>query len=208
MNNLEQYCIEHSHEESKILKELKKHTYAHEKAPQMISGILVGNILSLLIQSINAKKILEVGMFTGYSALNMAQFIDDTSEIHTCELMEEHVETAKSFFKKSKHGHKIFIHQGLALNTLENFKINSFDFGFIDADKINYLKYYKRCIHLIQSGGILVLDNMLWGGSVLDPKDEQSITLNNLAKIINEDKRITNIMFPIRDGLMVCYKNE
>ena len=206
MNNLEQYCIEHSHEESKLLKELKKHTYAHEKAPQMISGILVGNILSLLIQSINAKNILEVGMFTGYSALNMAHFIDDDAEIHTCELMEEHVETAKSFFKKSKHGHKIFIHQGLALNTLENFKINSFDFCFIDADKINYLKYYKRCIHLIQSGGILVLDNMLWGGSVIDPKDDDSKKLREVGDYIQNDSRVYNALFPIRDGLMVCIK--
>ena len=206
MNNLEQYCIEHSYEESQLLKELTKHTYAHEKAPQMISGILVGNILSMLIQAINAKKILEIGMFTGYSALNMAQFIDDDAEIHTCELMEEHIETAKSFFSQSKHKGKIFIHQGWAINILESFKINSFDLVFIDADKINYLKYYKRCIQLVRVGGIIVLDNMLWGGSVITPKDDDSKKLREVGDYIQRDNRVFNTLLPIRDGIMICIK--
>tara|TARA_B100001750_G_scaffold228641_1_gene223276 strand:- start:2250 stop:2873 length:624 start_codon:yes stop_codon:yes gene_type:complete len=206
MNSIEEYCINHSNQESSILKELTQFTYATEKAPQMISGALVSNFLSLLIKAINPQKILEVGMFTGYSALNIAEHTRDSAEIHTCELMEEHIETAKSFFKKSKHGHKIFIHQGLAIDTLENFKINSFDFGFIDADKINYLKYYKRCIHLIKSKGILVLDNMLWGGSVLDPKDDDSKKLREVGDYIQTDSRVHNALFPIRDGLMVCIK--
>jgi len=206
MNSIEEYCINHSNQESSILKELTQFTYATEKAPQMISGALVSNFLSLLIKAINPQKILEVGMFTGYSALNIAEHTRESAEIHTCELMEEHIETAKSFFKKSKHGHKIFIHQGLAIDTLENFKINSFDFGFIDADKINYLKYYKRCIHLIKSKGILVLDNMLWGGSVLNPKDDDSKKLREVGDYIQTDSRVHNALFPIRDGLMVCIK--
>ena len=208
MNNIEEYCIKYSNKESKLLAELKQFTFENEEAPQMISGQLVGNFLMMLIKSGNYKKILEVGMFTGYSALNIADYLPEDGEIHTCEIMDRHVSTAKEFFKRSKNGNKIIIHPGDACETLEKFKINSFDFIFIDADKNNYINYYKKCIHLLKSGGMIVLDNMLWGGSVLDPKDEQSIILNNLAKIINEDKRITNIMFPIRDGLMVCYKNE
>tara|TARA_B100000959_G_C14839991_1_gene565608 strand:+ start:346 stop:969 length:624 start_codon:yes stop_codon:yes gene_type:complete len=206
MNNIEEYCINHSKQESSILKELTKYTYAHEKAPQMISGALVGNFLSLFIQMIKPKKILEIGMFTGYSALNMSEFIEEDAEIHTCELMEEHVETAKSFFKKSIHGHKIFIHQGLAIDTLENFKINSFDMGFIDADKINYLQYYQRAVQLIRSEGILILDNMLWGGSVLDPKDDDAKKLREVGDYIHNDSRVYNALFPIRDGLMICIK--
>ena len=206
MNNIEDYCIEYSRKESHIVSEIKKFTHKNEEAPQMISGEIVGNFLMMLIKSLNCKKILEVGMFTGYSALNMAEYLPEDGELHTCEIMDKHINTASSFFKRSKYGKKIIIHKGDACKTLENFKVNSFDFIFIDADKNNYINYYNKCIHLIKSGGIIVLDNMFWGGSVLNPQDEQSITLNTLANIINEDERILNIMFPIRDGLMVCMK--
>ena len=110
------------------------------------------------------------------------------------------------FFKQSKNGNKIIIHKGDATETLEKFTVNSFDFIFIDADKNNYINYYKKCMHLVTSGGMIVLDNMFWGGAVLNPKDEQSIILNSLAEIINNDQRVINIMLPIRDGLMLCYK--
>ena len=207
MDNINQYCIQHSEKETDILKKIKDYTFQNEKAPQMISGEIVGNVLALLIKSINAKKILEVGMFTGYSAVTMAQAVDGDGEIHTCELMEEHIKTAKMFFKESNYDNKIFIHEGLALETLENFKINTFDFAFIDADKINYINYYNRCMMLIRKGGIIVLDNMLWSGQVLDPKDDDSIALNKTAEHINNDNRVFNHMLTIRDGLMVCIKN-
>ena len=206
MSNIEDYCNKHSKKESTLLLSLKKFTYENEEAPQMISGSLVGNLLMMLIKTSNAKKVLEVGMFTGYSALNMAECLPDDGEVHTCEIMGRHINTAKRFFQNSQHNNKISIHKGDACETLEKFKINSFDLIFIDADKTNYIIYYKKCMHLLKSGGIMVLDNMLWGGSVLNPKDEQSITLNKLADIINEDKRNINIMLPLRDGLMICYK--
>ena len=206
MSSIEDYCVKHSKLESPLLSSLKQFTYENEEAPQMISGSLVGNLLMMLIKTSNFKKILEVGMFTGYSALNIAECLPNDGEIHTCEIMDRHVDTANRFFKQSKHADKIFIHEGDALDTLETFKINSFDFIFIDADKINYINYYKKCMHLLKVGGVIVLDNMLWGGSVLKPKDEQSITLNKLAKMINEDERNINIMLPVRDGLMICYK--
>ena len=206
MNNIEDYCIKHSKKESSLLSSLKQFTYENEEAPQMISGLLVGNLLMMLIKTSNVKKVLEVGMFTGYSALNIAECLPDDGEVHTCEIMGRHINTANRFFKKSKHADKIFIHEGDACETLEKFKINSFDFIFIDADKTNYINYYKKCMYIVKSGGIIVLDNMLWGGSVLDPHDEQSITLNKLAKAINEDERNINIMLPVRDGLMICYK--
>ena len=200
------YCFEHSEKENYLQKKIRKHTFEDEKFPQMLSGLMVGNILFSLIKSINAKKILEVGMFTGYSALNMAEILPENGELHTCEIMDRHIKTANKFFNRSKHGTKIFIHKGDACKTLEQFEAKSFDFIFIDADKNNYINYYKKCIHLLKPGGIIVLDNMFWGGSVLKPNDEQSITLNNLANIINEDERIINIMLPVRDGLMVCLK--
>ena len=153
----------------------------------------------------NAKKILEVGTFTGYSCIKMAQAIE-SCELHTCELMEKHAQTATNFIKKAKLDKNITVHQGPAIETLETFKINYFDCAFIDADKVNYLEYYKIIITLIRKGGLIVLDNMLWSGEVINPKDKNSIMLNKTAKFINDDDRVFNTLLPVRDGLMVCYK--
>ena len=199
------YCNEHSNQDSDILKELETYTFENENIPQMISGNMVGNFLQLLIKSMNAKKILEVGTFTGYSCIKMAQAIE-SCELHTCELMEKHAETATSFIKKAKLDKNITVHQGPAIETLETFKINYFDCAFIDADKVNYLEYYKIIITLIRKGGLIVLDNMLWSGEVINPKDKNSIMLNKTAKFINDDDRVFNTLLPVRDGLMVCYK--
>ena len=208
MNNhpLEKYCIEHSNKESTLQKEIREYTFKNEKYPQMMSGIIVGNFLCSLIKSINAKKILEIGMFTGYSAASMVKALPNDGEIHTCEYMEEHIETAKKYFKQTKYKKMIKIHSGLAIETLENFKINSFDFIFIDADKINYLNYYLRCVHLIKSNGIIVLDNMLWSGKVMNPIDEDSKKIRETGDYIQNDNRVSNILLPIRDGLMICTK--
>ena len=199
------YCNEHSNQDSDVLKELETYTFENENIPQMISGNMVGNFLQLLIKSMNAKKILEVGTFTGYSCIKMAQAMKNC-ELHTCELMEKHAQTATNFIKKAKLDNNITVHQGPAIETLETFKINYFDCAFIDADKVNYLEYYKRIVTLIKPGGIIVLDNMLWSGEVIEPKDDNSKALNKTAQFINEDKRVYNSLFPIRDGLMVCYK--
>ena len=199
------YCNQHSNQDSDILKELENYTFENENIPQMISGNMVGNFLQLLIKSMNAKKILEVGTFTGYSCIKMAQAIE-SCELHTCELMEKHAQTATNFIKKAKLDKNITVHQGPAIETLETFKINYFDCAFIDADKVNYLEYYKIIITLIRKGGLIVLDNMLWSGEVINPKDKNSIILNKTAKFINDDDRVFNTLLPVRDGLMVCYK--
>ena len=200
-----QYCDQYSNTDSKILEDLQSYTFDNEELPQMISGNMVGNFLQFLIQSSNAKKILEVGTFTGYSAIKMAQ-IDPDCEVHTCERMEQHVQTANNFIKKANLQDNITVHQGSAIKTLETFKIGYFDLAFIDADKVNYLEYYKRIVTLIKKGGIIVLDNMLWSGEVINPKDDNSKMLNKTAKFINSDERVFNMLLPIRDGLMVCYK--
>jgi len=205
-NNIEEYCINHSERETYLQKNIREYTYKNERYPQMLSGIMVGNFLSSLIKSINAKKILEIGMFTGYSAASMVRALPKDGEIHTCEHMDEHIETANGFFKQSKYKDMITMHNGLAINTLEKFKINSFDFAFIDADKINYLNYYLRCMHLIKSNGIIVLDNMLWSGEVINPKTDDANKLREVGDYIQNDSRVTNMLLPIRDGLMVCIK--
>jgi len=210
MNNqlINEYCINHSLEESDILKEIREHTFNNEKIPNMISGPIVINFLKHLICISNAKKILEIGMFTGYSAMAMAESLPEDGELHTCELISNHIQTAQSFFQKSSSGQKITIHEGEALQSLESIPSNNFDLIFIDADKKNYINYYDRSMILLKNKGLLVLDNMLWSGGVIKPKTEEEIVLNELNSIIINDKRNTNILLPIRDGLMVCFKNE
>ena len=205
-NKLEKYCIEHSDKENELQKKIRKYTFDNERYPQMMSGAIVGNILFTLIKTINAKKILEIGMFTGYSAAAMVKALPNDGELHTCEYMEEHIKTAKKYFDQTKYKKMIKIHSGLAIKTLENFKINTFDFIFIDADKINYLNYYLRCVHLVKSKGIIVLDNMLWSGKVIDPIDEDSKKIRQTGDYIQNDNRVNNILLPVRDGLMICTK--
>ena len=204
--NIHGYCKEHTASDNKLLSEVEKYTWNNEDVPQMISGQIVGKFLQSIIRMIAAQKIVEVGTFTGYSALQMAEAIPLDGEIHTCELMKKHTETAQSFFDKSDYGKKITIHQGPALESLETLKVGNFDMAFIDADKSTYLEYYKRCLVLIRAGGVIILDNMLWSGSVIDPKDDDSQALRKTGDYIQEDTRVFNMLLPIRDGLMLCIK--
>ena len=201
------YCKNQSSADTELLIELEKYTWDNEDVPQMICGQLVGNFLQSAIKLSQAKWIVEVGTFTGYSALKMAEALPDDGEVHTCELMDKHAKTAQSFFDRSKHGRKITIHKGPALESLEQLKSGSFDMAFIDADKANYLEYYQRCLILIRAGGVIVLDNMLWGGDVLDPQDDDSRALRKTGEFIQNDTRVFNTLLPIRDGLMLCIKN-
>ena len=206
-SEINEYCELYSQHDSELLKQLIQETYANEDLPQMISGIQVGNILQGFIKLINAKQIIEVGMFTGYSSLKMAEALDDDGRVYTCELMEKHIRTAQTYFDRSPDGKKINILAGEATKSLEELKANSFDLAFIDADKINYRDYYLKCMALIKKGGLIILDNMLWSGAVLEPNDEDSLALNNLAQFINKDTRVMNYLLPVRDGLMVCIKH-
>ncbi len=175
--NIHKYCKEHTVSDNRLLSELEQSTWDNEDVPQMISGQMVGKFLQSIIRMIAAQKIVEVGTFTGYSALQMAEAIPLAGEFNTCDLRKKHTETAQSFFDKSDYGKKITIHQGPALESLETLKVGDFDMAFIDADKSNYLEYYKRCLLLIRAGGVIILDNMLWSGSVIDPKDDDSLAL-------------------------------
>ena len=204
--DIHKYCKSFSEKDSQILQKIIEYTNKNEKIPQMISGPEVGNVLQLFAKLINAVNIIEVGMFTGYSALKMAQVLPNNGFVHTCELMEKHIQTAQSFFDQTEYGEKIVIHKGEASKTLEQFKSNEFDLAFIDADKINYLDYYQKCMVLIRPGGIIILDNMLWSGSVIDPGDNDSKSLRKTAEYISNDDRVENYLLTVRDGLMVCRK--
>ena len=202
------YCRKHSKTDSSLLSNLEKYTWKNEDVPQMISGPLVGKFLQSIIIMTNAKRIVEVGTFTGYSALQMAEVLPTDGEIHTCELMEKHANTAQLFINQSDYESKITIHRGPALQNLEQLQASSFDMAFIDADKLHYLEYYKHCLMLVRQGGVIVLDNMLWGGDVIDPQDNDSKALRKTGDYIQQDKRVFNLLLPVRDGLMLCIKNE
>ena len=200
------YCRQHTKVDSSLLANLEKYTWENEDVPQMISGSLVGKFLQSIIIMINAKRIVEVGTFTGYSALQMAEALPTDGEIHTCELMEKHANTAQLFINQPGYESKITIHRGPALQNLEQFKASSFDMAFVDADKPLYLEYYKHCLILVRQGGVIVLDNMLWGGNVIDPQANDSKALRKTGDYIQQDQRVFNLLLPIRDGLMFCIK--
>jgi len=205
-DNIMKYCKDFSTPDERILDQLTEHTFREIEAANMISGNMVGNLLYILCKSVNAKRVLDVGMFTGYSAIKLASAIPSDGEVHTFELAENHIKTAKKFIADSNYDN-ITIHEGEAIPNLETLENETFDFAFIDADKTNYIEYYKRCMRLIRKGGVIVLDNMLWSGKVLEPQDDDSIALKETAKYINNDPRVFNHMLTIRDGLMVCFKN-
>ncbi len=203
---IEQYCLDQSQPDTGLLKALVNKTLKEEEIPQMLSGPLVGGLLQLLIKITGAKNILEIGMFTGYSTLKMAEALPEDGEIHTCELMEKHVKTGESWFSKSNDGYKITIHHGRAIDQLNSFKIGSFDLIFIDADKINYPEYYRRSTTLLKVGGIAVLDNMLWDGEVLNPKDGNAKALRETAELIKNNHRLESLLLPVRDGILIYRK--
>ena len=203
---IESYCKSYSLKDTSLLQELTKTTWNSEDIPQMLSGSLVGGLLQTLIRISGAVNVLEIGMFTGYSALKMAEVLPQNGTLDTCELMDKHIKTATEWFKKSKNGFKITIHKGPAIQSLEKMERFSFDMVFIDADKVNYPKYHKIALKLLKIGGIGVLDNMLWSGKVIDPLDKESIALRETAELIINNDRLSPLLLPVRDGVMIYHK--
>ena len=204
--DIEQYCKDYSLDDTDLLKELSKATWETEDKPQMLCGSLVGGLLQMLIKISGAKRVLEIGMFTGYSTLKMAEALPADGEIHSCELMEKHIVTARGWFKKSDVNYKISIHKGEADKSLEEFRAGSFDMMFVDADKTGYPEYYRKGTMLLKKGGIAIFDNMLWSGSVLNPEDDDAKALRETAELIKNDGRLEKLLLPVRDGLMIYQK--
>ena len=208
LEEIEKYCKDFSFKDSPLLSELTESTWSSEDIPQMLSGSLVGGLLQTLIRLSRAVNILEIGMFTGYSALKMAEALPENGKIHTCELMDKHIKTASEWFKKSENGYKISVHKGPALQSLEKMKHLTFDLVFIDADKVNYPSYHNIALDLLKKGGVGVLDNMLWSGKVIEPSDKESIALRETAELIRNNDKLSPLLLPVRDGVMVYQKIE
>lgn len=199
------YAEEHTSEESELIGELVQTSAAELEHTDMISGKVVGCLLALLVRISGAKRILEIGTFSGYSALSMAEALPEDGELITCEYNERYESLARSFFGKSEHGKKITLKMGPALETLETLD-GPFDMAFLDADKINYPKYYHRLIPLLRSGGLLVVDNVLWSGEVLHPEEDKAKAIDRMNKMIAKDERVEQVMLTIRDGLTLIRK--
>jgi caffeoyl-CoA O-methyltransferase len=171
----------------------------------MMVGPVEGQFLKMLAAMTGARRILEIGMFTGYSTLAWAEALPKDGRVVTCEINPATTEIAKRYFAESSHGSKIEIKLGPALNTLKLLQ-GIFDLCFIDADKENYGAYYDHCMELVRPRGLIILDNMLRGGRVLDPQDRASQAVDALNKRIRNDPRVENVLLPIRDGIMLVRK--
>lgn len=202
---IEQYCQEHTEPESKLLHELVAETFAYTAFPEMEVGHLEGAFLRILVRLLRAKRILELGTFTGYSSLLMAEGLPDDGKLITCDIDLETTEIAKKYWSRSPHGKKIELKLGPALETLKTIE-GPFDLVFIDADKVNYINYWELCLPKIRHGGLLVIDNVLWSGSVINPEDETEIAIDEFNKHVYNDKRVEVVMLPIRDGVTLAWK--
>ncbi len=205
---LKKYILDTTTPEPLLLKNLALETAHSVGLTQMITGPVEGKFLQLLIKLKSAKKCLEIGTFTGYSALYMAQGLPPDGKLITCEINEVHAKLAQHYFDKSPNGHKIELRLGEAMQTLAHLDENeTFDFIFLDADQKNYPQYYEKLISLLTPGGILVADNALWKTKVIqEEKDQTTQAIDKFNHLAREDKRVETVMLPIRDGLFLIRK--
>ncbi|GAB7255759.1 MULTISPECIES: O-methyltransferase [Polaribacter] len=202
---LDNYVVAHSQIEPKILQELTKETWQKVLNPRMLSGAFQGRILSMITKLIQPKSILEIGTYTGYSALCLAEGLHKDGEIITLDKNEELETLQNKYFEKSGFRNKITQHVGNAIEIIPTLD-KKFDLVFIDADKSNYINYFHLIIDKMNSGGIILSDNVLWSGKVveeLDLKDKDTKVLLEYNRLLNEDERIETVLLPIRDGLTI-----
>jgi len=202
---LQIYAQEHSSPEPELLTDIVKKTHAETLAPNMLTGQIEGRFLKMLITLCGAKKALEIGTFTGYSALCIAEGLPDDGKLITLEASTNNAKMASENFKLSPHGEKIRLIVGPAARTLEQVS-GPLDFVFIDADKQNYPLYYAKTLELLRPGGLLLVDNALWSGQVLNPEDDSSKAIDQLNKQILNDTRVESVILTIRDGINLIIK--
>jgi caffeoyl-CoA O-methyltransferase len=205
---IDDYAVAHTTALDPLLDELIAETKSEMGGlAGMLSGPVEGSLLQLLIAATSAKRVLEIGMFTGYSALMMAAGLPDDGELVTCDINARTIAFGKRYFERSPHGHKIRVLEGGALDNMKTLQ-GTFDFVFIDADKPNYTNYYEAALPLLAPKGIIAVDNVLWSGRVLDPKDENAIAIASFNDHVQNDPRTINVMLTIRDGLMLIRRRN
>ena len=203
--DIENYVYDHTQTESDLLWKLELETYDQLEIPHMLTGRIEGQLLKMLARLVEARRIIEVGTFGGYSAISMAEALPEDGYLITCEVDPVAIKFAKRFFNESLHGKKITLKEGPALDTLKQLS-GSFDMAFIDADKENYLNYYEAILPIIRPGGLIVVDNVLWSGRVLNPKESSDHAIDRFNQRVKHDYRVEKVMLTIRDGVSLLRK--
>jgi predicted O-methyltransferase YrrM len=205
---INEYAENFSQPESEVLKQLNRDTYARILNPRMLSGHLQGRMLAMFSKMIQPKRILEIGTYTGYSTICMSEGLAEGGAIDTIEKNEELEEMILNYFEKAEVIQKINLHIGNAIQIIKTLN-NKYDLVFIDADKENYSNYFDLIIDNVNAHGIIIADNVLWSGKVVDKIDEKDLETKAIVgfnKKVHEDKRVENVLLPVRDGLMVMRK--
>lgn len=206
-DELDEYCVAHTSTENEILSKLNRETHAKVLQPRMLSGHFQGRFLSMLSHMIRPKNILEIGTYTGYSALCLAEGLQEDGRLLTIDVNEELEDFVRGFFNQSSLKDKIEFQIGNAAEIIPTLT-QTFDLVFIDADKLNYDKYYNLVFEKVTQGGYIIADNVLWSGKVADltKKDKDTVSIRAFNQKLHEDPRTENILLPIRDGLIVVRK--
>ncbi|WP_027124396.1 O-methyltransferase [Gelidibacter mesophilus] len=207
-DHLDHYITINSENEPALLQQLSRETHQKILQPRMLSGHYQGRVLSMISKLVTPKYILEIGTYTGYSALCLAEGLQKDGELHTIDTNEELVDFQRRYFNESNFGNQIHQHLGNALELIPQLKPN-FDIVFIDADKENYSNYFHLIIDRLKAGGIILSDNVLWSGKVLEPLKKDDVSTNAIIaynKLLKNDDRVETVMLPIRDGLTISRK--
>ena len=205
---IEEYALKNSDAESNVLSRLNRETHLKMTMPQMLSGHMQGLMLQMFSKMIRPENILEIGTFTGYSAICLAQGLQDGGILHTIDVNEEFREIVLRYIKEAGAEGKIKLHIGAAVNILPTLK-EEFDLVFIDADKENYSVYYDLVFPRVKQGGYIIADNVLWSGKILNSAMKMDIETQSLfeySRKIQSDPRVENVLLPLRDGLMIARK--
>ena len=201
-DEIERYAAEHTTPPPDLLAQLAEETQEHLPSPQMMTGRIEGRFLQTLVYASAARRVLEIGTYSGYSAISMAAGLLDGGRIDTCEIDEAHADVARRYIAESPYADRITVHVGPALETLERLD-GRFDFVFIDADKENYRNYYEAVLPRLAERGLIAVDNTLWSGRVLDDGDDSESThaLREFNEHVRTDERVTAVMLTVRDGV-------
>lgn len=205
---LDEYICQHSQKESSLLNELNRETWSKVLIPRMLSGHLQGRALSMLSKMIRPKRVLEIGTYTGYSAICLCEGLEQGGKLITIDINEELENMAISYFKKAAVKDKIQHYVGNAIDIIPTLD-DDFDLVFIDADKENYSNYFDLVIDKMPVGGFIIADNVLWSGKVVkttEEKDQETKAIKAFNNKVQNEERVENVLFPIRDGLMICRK--
>ena len=207
---IENYVLQHIEKEPEILRELNHETWEKVLIPRMLSGHLQGRVLSMLSHMIQPKTILEIGTYTGYSAICLAEGLQIGGELHTIDINEELESMVTKYIEKANLKNIVFNHIGNAMDIIPTLN-KTYDIVFIDADKTNYCNYYDLVFNQVKIGGYIIADNVLWSGKVVENKeklDADTLALMAYSEKVNTDNRVQSVLFPIRDGLIVVRKKR